>query len=349
MKLLKLFTAALMMGATIAPAMACSRVVFQGDSTRSDIVMVGRTLDWRTPIPTNIYVYPRGVKKQSMPDGPRLQWTSKYGSVVAVSYDGGVTEGMNEKGLVMNSLFCKVSEYRTPVEGDSKTPVVSLSMIVSYFIDNFATVPEVATWLANNDFAIAGKTFDGGTVSLLHFELTDRTGESLIMEYDGGKLYTYQGHDLNVLTNDPTYPKMKAINDYWTNIGGTHMLPGTVTSPDRFVRANFFINHVPKNVDSDTAWAELSSVMANVSVPLGYELPGSPNVSSTQWRSIADLGALKYYFKFADSKYDFWVDMNSLLYTPGAPILKLDTTNHSDFKGNINYLLKKSQGFTPMY
>ncbi|MDE6098511.1 MAG: linear amide C-N hydrolase [Muribaculaceae bacterium] len=349
MKIFPILAAAAITAAGINEAEACSRVVFLSDSTAKDeVVMVGRTLDWRTPIPTNLYVYPAGISKQSMPEGPMLRWTSRYGSVLAVGYDGGVTEGMNDRGLVMNSLFCKTAVYRQAEKGE-QIPVVSLSMIVSYFLDNFATVNEVAEWLDKNEFAIAGQTFDGGTVSLLHFGLTDQTGETLLMEFVDGHLNTYRGRELTVLTNDPNYYDMKAIHKYWTNIGGTHMLPGTVTSPDRFVRADFFINHVPKNVDSDIAWAELSSVMANVAVPLGYELPGSPNVSSTQWRSISDSKGHKYYFKFTDSMGDFYIDMNELLLKPGAPILKLDTSDHSGYYGNVNKRLKKSDGFTPMW
>lgn len=349
MKILPIMAAAAITLGAAHPAGACSRVVFLSDSAaKENIVMVGRTLDWRTPIPTNIYVYPAGIAKQSMPDGPMLRWTSKYGSVVSVGYDGGITEGMNNQGLIMNCLFCKTAIYRE-AKADEDVPVVSLSMIVAYFLDNFETVDEVDTWLKANDFAIAGETFDGGTVSLLHFGITDRTGETLLMEYVDGRLTTHRGRDLLVLTNDPNYTDMMAINKYWTNIGGTHMLPGTVTSPDRFVRADFFINHVPHDVDYNTAWAELASIMANVSVPMGYELPGSPNVSSTQWRSISDAGRLRYYFKFTDSLSDFYVDLGKLMLKPGAPILKLDTTDHLDFHGCINHELKKSEGFKPMW
>ena len=99
------------MGLSIASpeADACSRVVYLGDN--DSIIMVGRTLDRRTPIPTNRYVYPAGVAKQSMPSGQMLRWNSKYGSVVAVGYDGGVTEGMNEKGLVMNGPLLESVEF----------------------------------------------------------------------------------------------------------------------------------------------------------------------------------------------------------------------------------------------
>lgn len=327
---------------------ACTRVVYLGDSI-SNMVMVGRTLDWRTPIPTNLYVYPAGVQKQSMPSGPMLKWTSKYGSVVAVGYDGGVTEGMNEMGLAMNGLFCKGTIYKEAVGGDKNMPVMSLSMLVSYFLDNFATVGEVDQWLSANQFAIFGKTFDGGTVSTLHWALTDRSGDTLVMEYVAGELTVHHSRNYQVLTNDPPLPQMEAIEKYWEQIGGVNMLPGTVRSTDRFVRASFFIKHVPTDVKYDAALAALSSIMGTVSVPYGYEIEGEPNVSSTQWRSIADITGGKYYMKFAYSTADFWIDLNSLLLTPGSPILKLDTSHAEGLAGCVNRDLKVSKGFTPMW
>lgn len=349
MKVFKTIAAALLLCViAAADAFACSRVVYLGDAPQS-YVLVGRTLDWRTPIPTNLYVYPRGMERQSMSDGPMLRWTSRYASVLAVGYDGGVTEGMNEKGLVMNGLFCKEAVYPVADSTDNVTPVMSLSVLVSYFLDNFATVDEAEAWLNDNEFAIAGKSFDEGTSTLLHWAITDRTGMTLLLEYDGGKLTLFKGRDLQVLTNDPLFTQMQSIEKYWQGVGGTNMLPGTVKSADRFVRASFFVNHVPTNVDYHSAWGSISSIMGTVSVPYGYELPGEPNVSSTQWRSIADLGGLKYYLKFADSTSDFWIDLEKLLLNPGDPVLKLDTKNHFDFSGCVNDRLKVSKPFTPMW
>ncbi len=329
-------------------AMPCSRVVFRGDST--DVVLVGRTLDWRSPIPTNIYVYPPGIKKQSMPDGPRYEWTSEYASVLAVSYDGGVTEGFNERGLSMNGLFCRDSEYRLATQG-SDMKVMSLSVIVSFFLDRFATVDEAETWLRNNEFGINGRTFDGGTVSLLHWALTDTTGKTLVMEYDSGELKLYSSRDYQVLTNDPPFPDMLAINAYWNNgVGGLNMLPGTVRSSDRFVRGTYFIGHQPSTgVGGAQALTQMMSVIDNLSVPAGYEVPGHPNLSMTQWRSISDLKNRRYYFKFADSLGMFYVDLGLLAVNPGAPVLKLDTTDHADFFGCVNDRLRRSRPFTPMY
>ena len=47
MKILKIMLAALALTAAAVPADACSRVVYAGTK---GMVLVGRTLDWRTPI-----------------------------------------------------------------------------------------------------------------------------------------------------------------------------------------------------------------------------------------------------------------------------------------------------------
>lgn len=342
----------LMISALLIPVRgsACSRVVFLGDSVGGSVglVLVGRTLDWKTPIPTNLYVYPPGLARQSMPEGPMLKWTSKYASVMAVGYDGGVTEGMNEAGLVMNSLFCKVAEYTPQRATGSKLPVVSMAVFVSYFLDNFSTVDEVARWLSKDRFVINAQPFDGGTVTLLHFALTDRTGNTLIMEYQGGRLNLYQGRDNQVLTNDPFYPSMLAINRYWEGTGGQNFLPGGVKSPDRFVRASYFIHHVPTDTDSDTSFAALASIMGTVTVPYGYEVVSEPNISSTQWRSISDATNGRYHFKLATSP-DFYIDLGRLQLAPGAPCLKLDTSDAYAYSGCVNSRLKKTEPFRPMW
>lgn len=324
---------------------ACSRVVYLGDE---GIVMVGRTLDWKSPIPTNIYVYPQGIEKTSMPSEPCLKWKSLYASVVAVGYDGGVTEGMNDQGLVMNGLFCKGTIYKEST-GSGSTPVVSLAMLVSFFLDNFATVEEVDTWLNNNQFAIFGKTFDGGTVSTLHWALTDATGMTLVIEYENGVMNTYKGKELQVLTNDPPQKQMDAINSYWEKVGGANMLPGTVRSSDRYARASFFIHSVPTDFDYHKAFGALSSIMGTVSVPYGYKIEGEPNVSSTQWTSISDATKGRYYFRQATSQGFLYIDLGMLRTNVGAPILKLDMSKYGDVLGCADKYLQKTPGFAPMW
>ena len=346
MKFRHLIGAAALAAAALVPgkADACSRVVYTGlDSLR----IVGRSLDWKTPIPTNLYVYPRGSHWHSHDKPGAFEWTSKYGAVYAVGYDGGVTEGMNEKGLVINGLFCKGTVY----DNDStitRRPM-SLAVFVAWLLDQHATTDEVVAVLRKHDFNISGSTFDGGTVSALHWGVTDASGKSAVFEFDHGNINIYEGDDLRVLTNDPAWPAMQAINNYWLGIGGGNMLPGTVKSPDRFVRAFYFINHVKPVADADLGVSIARSVVQNVSVPYTYTIETEPNVSSTQWRSFANVRDLRYYFDVVTNPGLYYVDLSALDLRPGQPVRKLDTSDSATLVGNANHALKRVEGFKPMY
>ena len=54
-----------------AEADACSRVEYVG---KDSLYVVGRSLDWKTPIPTNLYVYPRGMEKRSSDHDNCIRW-----------------------------------------------------------------------------------------------------------------------------------------------------------------------------------------------------------------------------------------------------------------------------------
>ena len=338
---------------------ACSRILYVGDSIAvngSDTVaidngkilrIVGRSLDWKTPIPTNLYVYPRGMSKVSSDQPGALKWKSKYGAVYAVGYDGGITEGMNEKGLVVNGLFCKGTVYDNAET--AKLPPMSLAMFVGWLLDLNATTDEVVKVLEQHNFNIGGATFDQGTVSALHWGVTDAQGNCCVFEFDHGKINIYQGKDMPAMTNDPNFPAMNAINDYWVKVGGANMLPGTVKSPDRFVRGSFFQGHVAKTNDADLGFSIIRSILMNVSVPYLYSLSDEPNVSSTQWRSFANVRDLRYYFDIVTNPGVYYIDLKKCDLRPGAPVLKLDTSKSGDLLGDITSRLVPSAPFTPMY
>lgn len=333
-------------GAALLPlrAEACTRVLYKGqDST----FVVGRSLDWSTPIPTNLYVYPRGMKKIGNTLPGSIKWTSKYGAVYAVGYDGGITEGMNEKGLVINGLFCKGTVYTN--DQTKNRPPMSMAMFVAWLLDLNATTQEVVDVLRRQNFAISGATFDGGTVSALHWGITDATGQSAILEFVDGVVHVYDMGPYLAMTNDPNWPSMTAIMDYWEKVGGRNMLPGTVKSPDRCVRANYFAHHVKPTADPDLAVAITRSIVEDASVPYTYMIEGEPNLSSTQWRSYADLRNLRYYFDIVTDAGLYYIDLTRLDLRPGAPVLKLDTSKATSIAGCANSHLHRSAPFTPMY
>ncbi len=326
------------------PSDACSRVMYKGVDS---LFVIGRSLDWKTPIPTNIYVYPRGMQKVSSNLENHYTWISRYGSVYAVSYDGGITEGMNEKGLVINGLFCKGTIYND--DKAAEKPQMSLAVFVAWMLDQCATTDEVTALLQNNEFAIQGATFDGGTVSALHWGVTDATGKSVIFEFDHGKINIHDMGDYLAMTNDPQWPQMTAIIDYWYRVGGKNMLPGTVASPDRCVRANYFAHHVKAVDDPDLAVAICRSILVNSCVPYTYEIQGEPELSSTQWRTYSVPCNLRYYFDFVTNPGYYYVDLNKVNLSKGAPVMKLDTSKTADLVGDATKRLVPSKPFTPMY
>lgn len=323
---------------------ACSRILYVGDSS---LRIVGRSLDWKTPIPTNLYVYPRGMEKKSHSLPGAISWKSKYGAIYAVSYDGGITEGMNEKGLVINGLFCKGTVY----ENDSTKglPPMSMAMFVGWLLDLNETTAQVVEKLREHNFNISGSTFDGGTVSALHWGVTDKEGNCAVFEFDNGHIKVYEGVDMKAMTNDPNFPQMTAINDYWVKVGGGNMLPGTVKSPDRFVRGYYFDGHVAKTGDADLGFSIVRSILVNVSVPYLYTVESEPNVSSTQWRSFANIRDLRYYFDIVTNMGAYYINLNKCDFRPGASVMKLDTKEHTNIVGEANKYLKKTAPFNPMY
>ncbi len=323
---------------------ACTRVVYQGDSS---LIIVGRSLDWKTPIPTNLYVYPRGITKQSSDKPGYFTWISKYGSVYAVGYDAGITEGMNEKGLQVAGLFCKTAVYSN--ERTDNRPPVSLAVFVAWLLDNCATTNEVISLIHSQDFTLSGATFDGGTATRLHFGVTDADGKSAILEFTAGDLKIYDPGDISCMTNDPAWPSMKAIVEYWQAVGGQNMLPGTVKSPDRCVRGDYFVRHVAKTADPDLGAAIVRSVMFNVSVPYLYTVESEPNISSTQFRTLANLRDRRYYYDLATNNGIFYIDLTLCDLHKGASVLKLTVADYPGLTGQANKYLKKTLPFKPMY
>ena len=133
---------------SIQPVEACTRAVYIGPD---QMVVTGRTMDWKEDIMTNIYVFPRGIQRMGHNKEKTVNWTSKYGSVIATGYDIGTCDGMNEKGLVASLLFLPESIYSLP--GDTR-PAMGISIWTQYVLDNFATVREAVDELKKETFRI---------------------------------------------------------------------------------------------------------------------------------------------------------------------------------------------------
>lgn len=316
---------------------ACTRAVYLGPD---NMVVTGRTMDWKEDPQSNLYLFPRGIERRGGHTDNSVKWTSRYGSVVTAGYDIGVCDGMNEKGLMANLLFLAESDYRRP---DDSRPVMGLSIWTQYVLDNFATVDEAVAELSRQLFRIDDPDLPNGAKSTLHLSISDTTGNSAIFEYINGNLVIHRGRDCQVMTNSPTYDKQLTLDDYWKQIGGLVMLPGTNRASDRFVRATFYVNALPMTSGFRQAVAGMFSVMRNVSVPLGISVPDQPNIASTRWRTVADQKNLVYYFESTLSPNIFWVDLKKADFTAGMPVKKLTLTNDEIYAGDTVDKFKDSK------
>lgn len=278
-------------------------------------------MDWKFEIATNLWALPRGINRTGQAGPDSVEWTAKYGSVVATGYDICTTDGVNEAGLAVNLLWLAESQYPADAAGG---PAISLALWGQYVLDNFATVAEAVTALAATPLRVATAEVPGEQrMATLHLAMSDATGDSAVVEYIDGRQTVHHGRQYQVMTNSPTFDKQLAVTEYWEQIGGTVMLPGTNRAADRFVRASFYINAVPKSDDPQLSVAAVMSVMRNVSTPYGIATSDEPNISSTRWRTVVDHKAQRYFFESALSPNTFWVELQNLDFSEDAPVRRL--------------------------
>ena len=321
----------------------CTRVVYSG---KNGMVATGRSMDWKTEMHSNLWVFPKGMERNGETGANSLKWTSKYGSVVTSAFEIASTDGMNEKGLVANLLWLPETEY--PVRDQTK-PGLAITAWVQYMLDNFATVHEAVEELKKESFRIDAPHMPNGSASTLHLAITDETGNTAVLEYLDGNLSIHEGKEFQVMTNSPRYDYQLAINNYWKEVGGLQMLPGTNRSSDRFVRASFYIHAIPQTPDAKIAVPSVLSVMRNVSVPFGITTPDKPHISSTRWRSVSDQKNKIYYFESVMTPNLFWLDLKKIDFSPKAGIKKLTLTNGKIYAGDAVKDLKDSDSFVFLF
>lgn len=308
---------------------ACTRAVYKGPE---HTVITARTMDWKDEIPANLWLFPRGMQRQGEVGPNSIRWTAKYGSIVASSFDIASADGMNEKGLVANLLWLVESRY---ADYDGSQPGLTIAAWVQYMLDNFATVAEAVAVMQSEPFVIVSADIPGTSkFATLHLAISDATGDNAVFEYIDGKLVIHHSPDYTVMTNSPIFEKQLAINEYWREIGGTTMLPGTNRAADRFVRASFYLSAIPQTSDPQLAVASVFSVIRNASVPLGISSETEPNISSTRWRTVSDHKRLTYYFETALTPNTFWIDIRKVDFSAGQQVLKLPLAQHQIYAGD---------------
>jgi len=323
---------------------ACTRAVYLG---KDNEVITARSMDWKEDIQSDLWIFPRGMQRNGEAGANSLKWTSKYGSVIASAYGVSTTDGVNEAGLAANLLWLVESQY--PAFDASSKPGLTIAAWAQYLLDNFATVQEAVDALQGEPFTLVTDKVPGqDRAATLHLSISDASGDSAIIEYIGGRQVIHHSRQYQVMTNSPIFEQQLALNSYWQQIGGTVMLPGTNRASDRFARASFYVNALPKFDDPDIAIAAMFSVIRNASVPFGILTPDEPNISSTRWRTVVDHRRKLYFFESALTPNTFWVDLKKLDFsaeTGQVKTLTLGPDARNIFAGETSAKFKVAKPF----
>ena len=327
--------------ATPMPVGACTRVLFKA---KDGTVITGRSMDWGEDLQSNMWVLPRGMKRDGRGGTNTVTWESKYGSLIVSGYDIGTSDGINEKGLVVSLLALVESDYGKPADGGK---VICMSTWAQYVLDNHATVADAVADLRKENFRVQTVVLPTGRPANMHLAISDAIGDSAVFEYVNGKLVIHHGPQYKVLTNSPTYDKQLAILEYWKDAGGLEKsLPGTSRAADRFVRATFLLDAIPTEASPKylsgspqqkfyfQAAMSVLSLMRSVGTPLGFSLDDQPWVSSTIWRTVSDSTNRVVLFDSAMTPATFWIRLDDLNLKQGAPVMKLELVGGKTYSGN---------------
>jgi choloylglycine hydrolase len=299
-------------------ALACTRVMW---SSPDGQVLVGRTQDWTEKAGHAFRVFPRGMERTGAVAENPHRWTSKYGSIVLTIYDMGSHEGVNEEGLSGHALY--LAEEAAFGERDPSKEAIGIMQWIQYYLDNFATVAEAVEATRSFDFQIEPLILPNGFPTLIHISLSDKSGDSAVIEYRDGEPRIFHDRRYTVMTNEPSYDvQIENLRKYRT-FGGDQPLPGERTPMDRFVRAAYYVAGLQEPADRTEAAAYMFSVIRNISVPFGQGDPDRPNIASTIFRTVQDLTGERYYFESTFAPNVVWVNYGQIDFSAGGPEMEL--------------------------
>jgi len=255
------------------PRTACSSVnlVNNGHS------VFGKNLDNRYTTQGLILINKRGVQRAgryTSTTGARARWTSRYASInFAFVHVGFVWTGMNEQGLTISMMGIPETEGPPP---DERPPLLD-GQWIQYMLDTCTTVEDVIS--AARDIRI---------LTVDHYHVADRNGDSAVFEFLGGEEIVYTGEDLpvSVLTNS-TYGD--SIDD-WQRFNESPFRPPN-GSIERFrIAAERVVSFTSTDTDAavDYAFDTLYDIRSE-------RIYGYPN--TTEWSFVFDTEDLRAYFK----------------------------------------------------
>lgn len=296
----------------------CTAITLQSEQGET---FFGRTMDFSYDIQPEIYIVPKGYIWNSHLDMSLV--TNKFSFIgIGQKLDGilGFFDGVNEEGFTAATLFfAGYAQYSTQSPYSNSKPIASIDFL-HYILGKCESIEALKILL--NDISIIGMP-DPVTQSVapLHWMATDKSGRSIVIEQtkDGLK---YFDNSVGVMANSPDFQwHMTNLRNYievspeqteeaiWGNLrlkpfgqaGGTMLLPGGYTSPERFVRTIFLKTHVPTPKNTNEAIVSCFHIMESVSIPRGAVISSRNTYDYTKYTAFINTNTCEYFFKTYDN------------------------------------------------
>jgi len=331
--------AALLFSLHSSPAQACTGIKL----TAADKgVVYGRSMEWGSfDLLSRVTITPRGkVFIGTTPDGKTgHQWRAKYGVVgLDMLKKETLADGMNEKGLTAGLFYHPGTASYSKFDPAKSASTISAIDITNFILTQFATVAEVREGMKTITVVPVIEPALNKPIEA-HFMVTDKEGESIIIEFFDGKTKIFD-NPLGVITNAPTYdwhttnirnyvnlsavaiPSKKIDDLDFSPLGvGSGMigLPGDFTPPSRFVRAVAFSQAARPTPTTGETIYELFRILDNFNVGLEpAEVSGEDHVSAdkmrsaTLWTTAWDTKNLIFYYHTQHNRRIRKIDLKAI-------------------------------------
>ncbi len=314
-------------------------------------VVIGRSMEFGPNLETDIYTVNRKTAFSSKtPDGKQgLSWKAKYGYLALDGFHLFPVSGMNEEGLSFDLLYFPGLAQYEPYDSHQAANSMPYYHIADYLLGNFSTVDEIKQVLPKLNVYAQPLQYAGQSVVFpVHYIVTDKKGNSIAIEYEGGKLNIYDDAT-GIFTNSPNYPWQNTnLNNYVSLTphspapivkdgisysatgqgGGALGLPGDYSPPSRFIRTAFLVSTAMRMDNAEKTVNLAEHILNNVDIPYGAirgpkgsAVPGS--MDFTQWIVMKDLTHHVLYFRSYSDLTVQKVEMSRLKFEPGAPKLRM--------------------------
>lgn len=308
-------------------------------------VVVGRTEEFPLAMPWNFGVLPSDYRGEGLaPDGSTATgktWTATHG-VVGVSCFGKpnwYVDAMNEVGVSAHVLYMDEPAFCTYQDFKGDGSDISELDLVAFLLGTCASLKEVRA--AVSDINIWGQDPGMGLVPPVHVLMHDKD-ESVAIEFhpEGPRVVD---NPLGVGTNAPyldwhyinvgNYLGMSAVNPHAVAVQGRDDivplgtgqglmgLPGSATSPARFVRALAMVTASDEPADAQAAEQLTLHILNNFDISPGLlKMPVNGKLADevTDFSSICNLTDRRYSYRTFGDPTTYVIDLTTTDFT-GAP------------------------------